>query len=61
MGYKTNINHLKFEDVVFINTLLISTTEQFFAYSDVDKIQRTIEGNLGEVDLSFLSKEITKI
>jgi hypothetical protein len=61
MGYKINIKHLKLDDVIFINTLLISATDQFFAFSDINKIQRTIEQNIGDVDLSFLSKEITKI
>jgi len=57
MGYKINIKHLKLDDVIFINTLLISATEQFFAFSDINKIQRTIEQNIGDVDLSFLLKD----
>lgn len=57
MQYEINVKNLKFEDVIFINTLLISATEQYFGYSDINNIKRTINQNIGDVDLSFLLKD----
>lgn len=47
--YKYNIQQLSKQDVAFLNGLLLKSTDNYFGYADVDKIQYSMEQN--KIDL----------
>ncbi len=56
--YTIEIKQLSTQDVCFLNSLLFSNCNNYFAFSDISKIQNTIENMKGStIDLSFLNNQ----
>jgi hypothetical protein len=57
LEYIIEIQSLNTDDVIFLNSLLLANSEQYFACADINRIQGTIERLSDNIDLSFLKKK----
>jgi hypothetical protein len=59
--YILEIQHLESKDVIFLNSLLISNSDQYFACADICRIQDTVDQLVDNNELSFLKSDMKSL